>query len=120
MIRLKRIYEKSSAEDGVRILVDRLWPRGISKEKAQMDLWLKDVAPNPKLRRWFGHNPEKFPEFKKQYEEELAADLQHLDCINQLLEIAAQNDLTLLFAAKDPVHNNAIVLYNWMLGLLRE
>lgn len=120
MIQVKRIYEKSSDVDGVRVLVDRLWPRGISKEKAQVDLWLKDIAPSPELRRWFGHIPERFSEFKKLYEEELATDWKHLDCINQVLEIAAQNDLTLLFAAKDPLRNNAIVLFNWMQGLLHE
>ena len=106
-IRIKRIYEPANPEDGYRILIDRLWPRGIKKEQAKVDLWHKEIAPTTKLRTWFSHDPEKWEEFQKMYRQELKnnsalTDLQHL---------AKQHDnLTLLFAATDEKHNHAIVL----------
>lgn len=106
-IRLKRIYDARADDDGQRILVDRLWPRGINKEDAHIDLWLREVAPSAALRQWFGHDPERWAEFRKRYREELrqnAAPLEELRarCKGQVV--------TLLFAAKDTEHNHAIVL----------
>jgi uncharacterized protein YeaO (DUF488 family) len=108
MIKVKRIYETSSSQDGWRILVDRLWPRGVSKENAKIDLWLKEVAPSDKLRKWFGHDPKKWGDFKKKYELELM-EKQEL-----LLEIKRaekeRGTVTLLYSAKDEKHNQAIAL----------
>jgi len=113
MILLKRIYESPSKDDGYRVLVDRLWPRGLSKEKADVDLWLKDIAPSTKLREWFGHEVQKWDEFEKRYKKELSA---HQELINQLKELEkSHKKITLLFGAKDREHNNASVL----LDLLR-
>lgn len=106
MIKLKRIYDAPSADDGYRVLVDRLWPRGIKKENAHIDLWLKDVAPSNEIRKWFGHDPSKWEEFKQRYAKEIDAD-----ALAQLRQLAVENPtLTLLFAAKDEEHNNAVVL----------
>ena len=108
MIKLKRIYQTPEREDGLRILVDRLWPRGISKEKGRVDLWLKGIAPSDSLRKWFSHDPEKWPEFRPRYFEELKgkrAALQMLRSLNR-----KGKPITLLYAAKDPAHNNAVVL----------
>lgn len=106
MIKLKRIYETPSDDDGFRVLVDRLWPRGIKKESAHIDLWLKNVAPSNELRKWFGHDPQKWLEFKQRYTKELPAD-----AFAQLRQLASEKPtLTLLFAAKDEDHNNAVVL----------
>jgi uncharacterized protein YeaO (DUF488 family) len=108
MIKVKRIYETSSSQDGWRILVDKLWPRGVSKENAKIDLWLKEVAPSDKLRKWFGHDPKKWGDFKKKYELELM-EKQEL-----LLEIKRaekeRGTVTLLYSAKDEKHNQAIAL----------
>ncbi|THF76057.1 DUF488 domain-containing protein [Cohnella fermenti] len=108
-LRLKRIYDPAEASDGARVLVDRLWPRGVTKEAAQLTLWLKEVAPSPELRDWFGHRPERFDEFQARYTEELAAPAvrPHLE---RLRRLAAGDGLTLLYAAKDERHNHAIVL----------
>ena len=110
MIQIKRIYEPPQKDDGYRILVDRLWPRGISKEKAKIDLWLKEIAPSNELRKWFGHNDDKWEEFKKKYAEELKEkDKQEpLKKISQLER--EKGIITLLFSAKDNEHNNAIAL----------
>ena len=105
-IQLKRIYAEPSPSDGKRILVDRLWPRGLSKEKAQVDLWLKEVAPSNELRKWFSHDPEKWPEFKKRYRAELK---QNPDAINEL-KAASKGNTTLLYGARDTEHNEAVVL----------
>ena len=107
-VRLKRAYETPVSDDGLRVLVDRLWPRGLSREKARVDLWLKEVAPSDALRRWFNHDPKKWPEFKRRYRAELAA---HSEPLAQLRRLARDNArLTLLFSARDPNHNNAVVL----------
>lgn len=107
MIRIKRIYDKPAKDDGIRVLVDRLWPRGVSKEDAQLDEWLKDVAPSTELREWFDHKPERFEEFAKRYEHELHAN----PAMGELKKLAAKaSTLTLLYGAKDPQINHAVVL----------
>ncbi|WP_224956611.1 DUF488 domain-containing protein [Geomonas subterranea] len=111
MIRLKRIYEDPAAQDGVRVLVDRLWPRGISKDKAQLDRWEKELAPSDELRRWFGHDPEKWIGFRERYRKELEGQGALLA---ELAELSARGTLTLLYAAKDEEHNNAVVLKDLM------
>jgi uncharacterized protein YeaO (DUF488 family) len=108
--RTKRVYEELSADDGFRVLVDRLWPRGLKKEAAHIDLWLRDIAPSDALRKWFGHEPARWSEFKRRYFAELA---KHPDTVRELKAQAKQSGqrkVTLLFAAKDPDHNNAAVL----------
>ncbi|WP_150273998.1 DUF488 domain-containing protein [Paenibacillus tepidiphilus] len=115
-IGIKRIYEEASAGDGCRILVDRLWPRGLSKGAAAIDEWMKDIAPSPELRKWFGHAPERFPEFRGRYRAELEEDGARRELSGRILELAAQQPVTLLYAAKDPVHNHAAVLREWLLG----
>ncbi len=107
MIKLKRIYDPVSPDDGKRILIDRLWPRGIKKEDARIDEWLKDIAPSEELRKWFSHEPSKWAEFKRRYREELK-DKREL--IDRLRSEAGKGTLTLLYAAKDREHNNAVVL----------
>ena len=107
MIKIKRAYAPAEETDGYRILVDRLWPRGISKEKAKIDLWLKSVAPSSDLSKWFGHVPERFPEFTKRYKAELAES----GALDDLRKVLSEHpDATLLFAAHDEEHNNAVVL----------
>jgi len=108
MIRIKRVYEKPTKEDGWRVLVDRLWPRGMKKEAAHLDVWMKDVAPSDALRKWFGHKPEKWKEFQKKYRAELA---KKKELISELKKMAKEHGtLTLLFGAKDEEHNEAVVL----------
>lgn len=105
-VMLKRAYESPAKTDGERILVDRLWPRGLAKVKAKIDLWLKDVAPSTELRQWFGHDPEKWSEFKKRYR----AELKNNPALSELQALSRQRDITLVFAAKDQLHNEAVVL----------
>lgn len=105
--KLKRVYEAPSKEDGCRILVDRIWPRGQRKDTVQLDEWNKDIAPSPALRKWFGHKPERFDAFSAQYREELAAKAADLD---KLRDIAKKKTVTLLYGAKDEHHNHAVVL----------
>ena len=107
MISVKRVYEPPDAHDGKRFLVDRIWPRGLKKEELQLDGWLKDVAPSAELRRWFGHDLAKWPEFQRRYLEELRA---HLEAVQPLIEAARRGPISLLFAARDTEHNNAVVL----------
>jgi uncharacterized protein YeaO (DUF488 family) len=106
-IRIKRVYEPRAPEDGQRILVDRLWPRGLTKEKAAVDLWLKDIAPSTELRKLFGHELAKWKEFQLRYREELKGNA---DTISTLKEEAKKGPITLLFGAKDEAHNEAVVL----------
>ena len=113
-IALKRAYDEPSASDGTRVLVERLWPRGISKEHVQIDLWLKDVAPSTELRKWFNHDPQKFPEFRRRYETELKSEAAQ-EAMKKLREIAKQGQLTLIFAARDIEHSNAFVLKDLLL-----
>ncbi len=108
-VALKRAYEEADANDGTRVLVDRLWPRGLSKERARVDAWLKEVAPSDELRRWFGHDPDKFAEFRKRYEAELASE-SGKEAVTKLRELVKRGHVTLLFAARDMEHNNAVVL----------
>lgn len=108
-VKIKRIYELPLAEDGFRILVDRLWPRGITKERAAIDYWYKEITPSAELRRWFGHKAEKFNEFANLYTEELKAQG---DTLNKVRELAYIKPLTLIYAAKDSKINHAIILKN--------
>ena len=111
-IKIKRVYEQPDKEDGLRILVDRLWPRGLTKEKADVDLWLKDIAPGTELRKWFGHEPAKWDDFKKKYLLELK---ENEGMVSLLKEKATQETITLLYAAKDQEHNEALVLLNYLI-----
>ncbi len=111
MIRIKRIYEKYSGQDGVRVLVDRLWPRGIRRENAKVDYWMKDLAPSDQLRQWFGHDPGKWPEFQRRYRMELETAPAHW---TELLRLAEKKDITLLFGAKNQRHNNAVALAEFL------
>lgn len=113
-IRVKRIYDLPSPEDGVRILVDRLWPRGISKEQAAIDQWMKDIAPSPELRKSHCHQPELFAEFSERYMRELEEDPLRNELVDQICNLALKQNVTLLYAAKDPVHNHANVLEQWL------
>ena len=108
MIRIKRIYEQAAEEGGFRILVDRLWPRGLSKEKAKVDLWLKEVAPSSELRKWFSHDPTKWAEFKEKCEKELVAKQPLLKEIRRMEN--EKGTVTLLYSARDVEHNNAVAL----------
>jgi len=107
MIKLKRAYEPPSKEDGERILVERLWPRGLTKEKAKIDLWMKDVSPSPELRKWFSHDPAKWEEFCRRYRSELDG---HTDLIKELRAKGRKGTLTFVYAAKDEEHNSALLL----------
>lgn len=111
MIRLKRAYEKSTKEDGERILVERLWPRGVTKERAKIDLWLKDVAPSPELRKWFGHDPARWEQFAQRYEAELR---RKGDLIKLLKQKVRGGPVTFIFAARDKKHNSAVVLKRFL------
>lgn len=107
MIQLKRAYDPVEEEDGLRILVDRIWPRGVSKEKAKLDRWMKEIAPSTELRKWFGHDPDKWPEFKRRYEEELKGRKGELA---EIAALAERGTVTLVFAAQDREHNDAVAL----------
>jgi uncharacterized protein YeaO (DUF488 family) len=108
MIQVKRIYDEPAKKDGYRILVDKLWPRGFTKEKAKIDLWLKEIAPSDKLRKWFSHDPKKWNEFRKKYNAELKEKSALIEEIKKLE--AKEKTVTLLFSAKDETYNNAIAL----------
>lgn len=111
---IKRIYEPAEASDGFRVLVDRLWPRGVSKQRADLNLWLKEIAPSTDLRKWFGHDPAKWDQFVKKYEAELA---DNKEVVTQLVSIVEENPtVTLLYAAKDETHNEAVVLKEYLQG----
>ena len=111
MIKLKRAYEKPAGDDGERILVERLWPRGLTKQSAKLDLWLKDVAPSAELRRWFGHDPEKWEGFRQRYQKEL----EHQGELIKLLKRKAKaGTITLIYAARDEERNGALVLKRFL------
>jgi uncharacterized protein YeaO (DUF488 family) len=114
-IALKRVYDEPESGDGTRVLVERLWPRGLSKERAHVDVWLKEIAPSRELRTWFGHDPEKFAEFRRRYETELAAETGQA-ALARLRELVKQGPVTLVFAAHDTEHTNAVVLRDLLLG----
>lgn len=111
MIKLKRAYEQPSREDGLRVLVERLWPRGLTRERAAVDLWLKEIAPSPELRKWFGHDPTRWDEFQKRYRHELR---QNPDAVNLLKARVKEGPVTLIYAAKDEEHNSALVLKSFL------
>ena len=111
MLMTKRAYEPAEPSDGARFLVDRLWPRGIKKEKLEMKAWLKDVAPSPDLRKWFAHDPAKWQEFRGRYRAELEANP---DAWQPILEAAKQGDVTLLYSARDTEHNSALLLKEFL------
>jgi uncharacterized protein YeaO (DUF488 family) len=106
-IKIKRVYEKPDKEDGIRILVDRLWLRGLTKEKAGIDLWLKDIAPSSELRKWFGHDAEKWNEFRKRYRNELKKNEEQVSILKDQMKKGA---VTLVYGANDEEHNQAVVL----------
>jgi uncharacterized protein YeaO (DUF488 family) len=110
-LNLKRVYEAPHKDDGPRILVDRLWPRGLTKEKAKVDLWLKEIAPSTELRKWFGHDPKKWRSFRKRYETELK---DHADEIKLLKSKVKEGTVTLIYGARDQEHNEALVLKQFL------
>jgi uncharacterized protein YeaO (DUF488 family) len=110
-IRLKRAYEEAASADGIRILVERLWPRGLTKERAAIDLWMKDVAPSPELRRWFNHDTAKWNEFKKRYRAELD---QNKDALDVLRTKCRGQTVTFIYAARDEQHNSALLLIEYL------
>src|ERR1700722_20176982 len=111
MIKIKRIYDKEEPVKGLRVLIDRLWPRGVKKEDAHIDLWLKEISPSPILRKWFNHDPKKWVAFKKKYHEELD---KKQEMIHDLLQESPS--LVLLYSAKDEEHNNAVALQEYLLN----
>ncbi|MDP3183046.1 MAG: DUF488 domain-containing protein [Desulfobaccales bacterium] len=113
MIRVKRVYQEPESQDGLRILVERLWPRGLTKEQARADLWLKEVAPSPQLRTWFGHDPYKWAEFCRRYRAELE---ERLDLLAFLRQKSREGTVTLIYAARDEEHNSALALKAFLEG----
>ena len=117
-VQLKRAYEPPSPDDGARILVDRLWPRAISKEALALDDWMKDIAPSTRLRRWFGHDPRRWHEFCRRYAAEVH---EHQELLEELRDRARKTRITLVFSARDESHNDAVALRNFILsGLPRQ
>jgi uncharacterized protein YeaO (DUF488 family) len=112
-VKLKRAYEQAEAEDGMRILVDRLWPRGVKKEDAAIDQWMKDLAPSTELRKWFGHDPARWEEFRKRYAAEVNG---HPEQLQQLRALARKGTVTLVYSARDEEHNDAVALRDLILG----
>jgi uncharacterized protein YeaO (DUF488 family) len=110
-LKIKRVYEHPDAQDGTRILVDRLWPRGLTKAKASVDVWMKDVAPSTTLRKWFGHDPDKWAEFKTRYRAELRANKEQ---VARLKTEMGKRRVTLVYGAKDEEHNEALVLQKYL------
>ena len=117
MVQLKRVYEKPSRKDGIRVLVDRLWPRGLTKERAAVKLWLKDVAPSTELRKWFGHDPAKWKQFQVRYRKELGEKKEALDLLRRKAE---EHTVTLVYGARDEEHNEAQVLKRILEGHRRK
>jgi len=115
MLRIKRVYDKPDAGDGRRIYVDRLWPRGLKKEDAAIDEWLKELSPSDALRKWFGHEPDRFEDFRKRYIEELSAH-ENLASLERLASMAKEADVTLLYSAKNTEYNNAVVLKEFIVN----
>ena len=113
MIKLKRVYENPSPKDGLRVLVERLWPRGLTKERAAVDLWLKDVAPSAELRKWFGHDPARWEQFQERYRQELR---EKKDAVQLLRQKGKEGTVTLVYAARDEDHNGALALKRFLQG----
>ena len=116
-IRLKRVYDEPHRDDGHRVLVDRMWPRGLSKEKAAVDTWMKEIAPSAGLRKWFGHRSERWEDFRTAYLKELEA---HRETLNRLAKQARAGTITLVFAAKNEEHNNAVVIRERLRRLVKK
>ena len=112
MIKIKRIYDTPKPDDGFRILVDRLWPRGLTKEKAKIDLWLKEIAPSDELRKWYSHDPKKWGEFRKKYFKELDV---RKELANQIVQKTKEGDVTLLYSSKEEKINNAVALREYIM-----
>jgi uncharacterized protein YeaO (DUF488 family) len=112
-VRVKRAYEQAAGSDGYRVLIDRLWPRGVSKDDARLDEWARELAPSDELRRWFAHDPARFDEFRRRYADELAV---HADRLEELRARARAGTLTLVYAARDTEHNDAVVLAELLRG----
>ena len=112
-IKLKRAYEPPASDDGTRILIDRLWPRGVKRADAAIDEWMKDIAPSTGLRKWFGHDPARWQEFRRRYQSEIR---QHPDEFDRLRTLAQNGRITLVFSAHDEAHNDAVVLKDLLLG----
>jgi len=112
-VKLKRAYEPPTADDGTRILIDRLWPRGVTKERAAIDQWMKDISPSTELRKWFGHDPARWDEFRRRYAKEVH---QHAELLDQLRLLAREGPITLVYSARDEKHNDAIELRELILG----
>jgi uncharacterized protein YeaO (DUF488 family) len=112
-IKLKRAYEPRGSDDGTRILIDRLWPRGVKKANAAIDEWMKEIAPSTELRKWFGHDPERWPEFRRRYKSEIR---QHAEQFDRLRHLALRGRVTPVFSAHDEAHNDAVVLKDLLLG----
>ncbi|MEZ5121742.1 MAG: DUF488 family protein [Solirubrobacterales bacterium] len=106
-LHIKRAYDDAAPGDGYRVLIDRMWPRGVSRERADIDEWARDLAPSSNLRKWFGHKPERFDEFRRRYRSELAG---HADAVDALRRRAADGPVTIVYGARDREHNNAVVL----------
>ncbi len=115
VLKIKRVYEPPAAEDGYRILVDRIWPRGITKAKADIKEWRRDLAPSTDLRKWYGHDPDKWDEFRRRYRAELEAAGKISD-IREIADMARSQDVTLVFGARDPFHNQAVAVKEIALG----
>jgi uncharacterized protein YeaO (DUF488 family) len=112
-VKLKRAYEPPAPDDGTRILIDRLWPRGVKKADAAIDEWMKEIAPSTALRKWFGHDPDRWPEFRRRYQREIQ---QHADQLGRLRRLAERGRVTLVFSAHDEAHNDAVVLKDLLVG----
>lgn len=117
MIRLKRAYEAPAADDGRRVLVERLWPRGVTREKAALELWLKDVAPSAGLRSWFGHDPDKWSEFRRRYADELDGKPEE---VTRLADLSREGTVTFVYGSRDEEHNAAVVLKEYVEEWLKE
>ena len=113
VVKLRRVYDPPSPQDGTRVLVDRIWPRGLTKRRARVDLWLKDIAPSTRLRQWFGHDPARWAEFRRRYRAELAGDPAPL---KQLRWLVRNRRVTLVFGARDQRYNQAVVLKEMLAG----
>ena len=112
-VKLKRVYDEPVTADGMRILVDRLWPRGVKKEAAAIDLWAKDLAPSTELRKWFGHDPARWAEFKRRYTTEVR---QHAELLDKIRKLARRGTVTLIYAARDHEHNEAVIIQDMLVG----
>ncbi|MBU6433562.1 MAG: DUF488 domain-containing protein [Nitrospirae bacterium] len=119
MIRIKRVYSEPSPEDGVRILIDRIWPRGCSKERARIDTWRKELAPSTALRKWFGHDPAKWAGFRERYRKELT-ESGEIEALRELATRSRHETITLIYSAADEEHNQAVILKEWLEALVSK